>query len=116
MRGHFENDAHVLVFKACTLGTNCRYLVKIRNWHLLTYEKPAGLIIADIDLRLGQHLRIGGAAQELDEKIHADGAVEHARSQGSQALQKIAGSGWRRINGAQTAEALLVSGPAMPQK
>src|SRR5262249_2223830 len=53
----------------------------IDEGHLLAYKQPPYLVILDVDLRLGKHGRVGGAFQELNQKIEIHAAGEHPRMQ-----------------------------------
>ena len=73
------------------------FWLAVRIGNLLPDKEPAGFIVADIDLRLGQDPGVGGFAQELDEEVHVDGAVEHARPESGQGLGD--GVGVRGVDG-----------------
>ena len=50
----------------------------VRRGHFLADKQAAELIVVDGDLRFIDDGGIHGAAQELDEKIHANGAIQDA--------------------------------------
>src|SRR5207247_1757056 len=90
MRSDFENDTHVFIPDGGILSADLRNLSIVRDRHLLADKKPAGLIVPDINLGLGQNGGVGGLAQELDEEIHADGTLENPGAQRSQSLRQRA--------------------------
>ena len=57
-------------------------------------------------MRLGQDSGIGGLAQELDQEIHADGAVQNAGAQRGQGLSHCAEPG--SVGGSGSAKSFLV--------
>ncbi len=105
VRGHFEHHADIFVGDAGVLRPNGGDLRVIRHGHLLADEQLAGLVVTNVDLRLGQHRGVRGATEELDEEIHANRTAQHARAQRGERLGHRAGS--RRVDRGVLAHAAL---------
>jgi len=84
--GDLKNDADVLVFEVLAQPDGTAVLAGCQDRDLLPDEEPAGFVVADIDLRLGQDSGVGGPMQELDEEVHVNGAAEDTRPERGQAL------------------------------